>query len=53
MVWDPDGPGGPGFVAGEGGTGKIGEVSTGPTAQFDATFENGAWVFMLLNANFC
>ena len=53
VVWDPDGPGGPGFVAGEGGTGKIGEVSTGPTAQFDATFENGAWVFMLLNANFC
>ncbi len=53
VVWDPNGPGGPGFVADQGGTGKIGEASTGPTALFDATFENGAWVFILLNANFC
>ena len=53
VVWDPNGPGGPGFVADEGGTGRIGEASTGTTAEFDATFENGTWVFMLLNANFC
>lgn len=53
VVWDPDGPGGPGFVADEGGTGRIGEASTGATAEFDATFENGTRVFTLLNANVC
>ena len=43
---------GPGFVADQGGEGNLMLPSQG-FAQFDATFENGAWSFMLLNANFC
>jgi len=43
---------GPGFVTDQGGEGNLMLPSQG-FAQFDATFENGAWSFMLLNANFC
>jgi hypothetical protein len=43
---------GPGFVADQGGEGDLMLPSQG-FAQFDATFENGAWSFMLLNGNFC
>jgi hypothetical protein len=43
---------GPGFVADQGGEGDLMLPSQG-FAQFDATFENGTWVFMLLNGNFC
>ena len=43
---------GPGFVADQGGEGDLMLPSQG-FAQFHATFENGAWSFMLLNGNFC